>query len=193
MSIVKVHLCLITGDQPAMAKLMCLKGHNARRPCRFCFIEGVVASNRQNYYPFSSLVPEEIRCLNLRNDMKGDIEACNQQQDPALYRELGISGRSPLVDLNTLYWPQSFPTSKRGQELRHGTSQLGQLAKPLVEDLAGLGADIKESAREVPAALARSPENIYQHYRSYRAHNWFDFLHAEIYRAQTVVFLAHNM
>ncbi|KAK9249903.1 hypothetical protein V1507DRAFT_370680, partial [Lipomyces tetrasporus] len=110
-SIVKVHLCLITGDQPAMAELMCLKGHNARRPCRFCFIEGVVASNRQNYYPFSSLVPgaQGIRRLNLRSGMKRDIEACNQQQDPALYRELGISGRSPLVDVNTLSWPQSFP------------------------------------------------------------------------------------
>ncbi|KAK9334432.1 hypothetical protein V1521DRAFT_450777, partial [Lipomyces starkeyi] len=120
-----------------------------------------------------------------------------------LYRELGICGRSPLVDVKTLYWPQSFPVDlmhlilegivprtfeiwieaskkrKRGQELRHGTFQLGQLAKPLVEDLAGLGglgADIKESALEVPAALARSPENIYQHYRSYRAQNWFDFL-----------------
>jgi hypothetical protein len=73
-------------------------------------------------------------------------------------------------------WIEASKTRKRGQELRHGTSQLGQLAKPLVEDLAGLGGDIKESAREVPAALVRSPENIYQHYRSYRAHNWFDFL-----------------
>ncbi|KAK9342738.1 hypothetical protein V1522DRAFT_415188 [Lipomyces starkeyi] len=45
-SIVKVHLCLATGDQPAISKLMCLKGHDAKRPCRFC----VVA--RQNYYPF---------------------------------------------------------------------------------------------------------------------------------------------
>ncbi|KAK9491251.1 hypothetical protein V1508DRAFT_358429, partial [Lipomyces doorenjongii] len=108
---VKVHLCLVTGDQPAIAKLMCLKGHNARRPCRFCFIEGVVAFNKQNYYPFLSLQPDAkgIRQLNMRSNMKEDVELCHQLQDKCTYKALGISGRSPLVDVPTLYWPQSFP------------------------------------------------------------------------------------
>ncbi|KAK9357573.1 hypothetical protein V1504DRAFT_464062 [Lipomyces starkeyi] len=44
----RVHLFLVTGDQPAIAKLMCLKGDKG--PCRFCLVEGVVAPNKQNYY-----------------------------------------------------------------------------------------------------------------------------------------------
>ncbi|KAK9327864.1 hypothetical protein V1520DRAFT_253423, partial [Lipomyces starkeyi] len=197
---VKVHLCLVTGDQPAIAKLMCLKGHNARRPCRVCFIEGVVAFNKQNYYPFLSIQPDAqgIRQLNMRSNMKEDIELCHQIQDNCTYKALGISGRSPLVDFPTLYWPQSFPVDvmhlilegivprtfniwvEAGKQKKKTAEseplEFGCSAKPPVDDLAGLGADIKNCAPEVPAALAGCPEDVYVHHRSYRAQNWFDFL-----------------
>ncbi|KAK9327367.1 hypothetical protein V1520DRAFT_283585, partial [Lipomyces starkeyi] len=195
MSTVKVHICLVTGDQPAIAKLKCLKGHNARRPCRFCFIEGVVTFNKQNYYPFLSIQPDAqgIRQLNMRSNMKEDIELCHQIQDNCTYKALGISGRSPLVDFPTLYWPQSMHLILEGivprtfniwveagkQKKKTAESEpleLGCSAKPPVDDLAGLGADIKKCAPEVPAALARCPEDVYVHHQSYRAQNWFDFL-----------------
>ncbi|KAK9371614.1 uncharacterized protein V1513DRAFT_386497 [Lipomyces chichibuensis] len=182
MSIVKVHLCLITGDQPAIAKLMCLKGHNAKRPCRFCLIEGVVATNKQNYYPFLSLSPDSrgIRQLNLRKSMKEDIEDCHRLQDPTLYQTLGISSRSPLLDVRTLHWPESFPIDVMHLVLEGIVPRTFvrwvEMAKPTKLHLAGLGADIKESGSEVPAALSPSPEDVYRHYRSYRAQNWFDFL-----------------
>ncbi|KAK9364421.1 hypothetical protein V1509DRAFT_572913 [Lipomyces kononenkoae] len=165
MSTVKVHLCLVTGDQPAIAKLMCLKGHNAKRPCRFCFIEGVVAPNKQNYFPFLSvpLDAHGTRRLNMRTDMKEDIECCHKFQDPSMYKTFGISGRSPLVDVPTLYWPQSFPVDvmhlilegivprtfdiwlEAGKKMRNAAESS---EKAPVEDLAGLGADIKGCTRQ---------------------------------------------
>ncbi|KAK9427243.1 hypothetical protein V1505DRAFT_358989, partial [Lipomyces doorenjongii] len=163
------------------------------------FIEGVVAFNKQNYYPFLSIQPDAqgIRQLNMRSNMKEDIELCHQIQDNCTYKALGISGRSPLVDFPTLYWPQSFPVdvmhlilegirerstsglkraSKRRKTAESEPLEFGCSAKPPVDDLAGLGADIKKCAPEVPAALAPCPEDVYVHHRSYRAQNWFDFL-----------------
>ncbi|KAK9249877.1 hypothetical protein V1507DRAFT_477346, partial [Lipomyces tetrasporus] len=42
-------------------------------------------------------------------DMKEDIECCHRLHDASMYKSLGISGRSPLVDVPTLYWPDFFP------------------------------------------------------------------------------------
>ncbi|KAK9318751.1 hypothetical protein V1517DRAFT_267426 [Lipomyces orientalis] len=71
-------------------------------------------------------------------------------------------------------WVSEAKEKKRSPE--SARSRAGDPAKSAVDDLAGLGADIKNCAHDVPAALARSPEDVYLHYRSYRAHNWFDFL-----------------
>ncbi|KAK9334892.1 hypothetical protein V1521DRAFT_133341 [Lipomyces starkeyi] len=134
----------------------------------------------------------------MRSNMKEDIELCHQIQDNCTYKALGISGRSPLVDFPTLYWPQSFPVDvmhlilegivprtfniwvEAGKQKKKTAEseplEFGCSAKPPVDDLAGLGADIKNCAPEVPAALAGCPEDVYVHHRSYRAQNWFDFL-----------------
>ena len=42
-----------SGDLPAMSKLLCLKGHNGRTPCRFCLIHGVriPGSSNTTHYP----------------------------------------------------------------------------------------------------------------------------------------------
>src|SRR5579859_2314727 len=39
--ILKAHLVLITGDTPAISKLLCFSGHSSKLPCRACKIEGV--------------------------------------------------------------------------------------------------------------------------------------------------------
>ena len=39
--ILKAHLVLITGDTPAISKLLCFSGHSAKLPCHACKIQGV--------------------------------------------------------------------------------------------------------------------------------------------------------
>jgi len=39
--ILRAHLALITGDTPAISKLLCFSGHVAKYPCRACKTEGV--------------------------------------------------------------------------------------------------------------------------------------------------------
>ena len=49
---VRVHLLWFTGDLPAVKKCSGVKGHNGKRPCRFCLIEGMWSMvHRHNYYP----------------------------------------------------------------------------------------------------------------------------------------------
>ena len=38
--LLKAHLVLVTGDTPAISKLFQFSGHNAKRPCRACKLEG---------------------------------------------------------------------------------------------------------------------------------------------------------
>src|SRR5579862_3398918 len=38
----KAHLVLITGDTPAISKLLHLSGHNAIYPCRACNLQGTL-------------------------------------------------------------------------------------------------------------------------------------------------------
>ncbi|KAK9349589.1 hypothetical protein V1523DRAFT_356731, partial [Lipomyces doorenjongii] len=111
---VKVHLCLVTGDQPAVAKLMCMKGHTGKRSCRFCLIKGQSETpGAPRYFPLSQVKhtdssgrPE----LKSRSNLRQDIEDACQINQKSVFKKFGISGRSPLLDLPTLYWPESFPT-----------------------------------------------------------------------------------
>lgn len=46
------HLLSLSGDLPALAKVMCTTGHNSYKACRFCSIQGVYCrQNRHVYFP----------------------------------------------------------------------------------------------------------------------------------------------
>lgn len=52
----RAYLILFSGDLPAMSKLLCLRGHNAYFPCRFCLIRGERdeierPAKKSTYYP----------------------------------------------------------------------------------------------------------------------------------------------
>lgn len=48
----KGYLVIGTGDFPAVAKMMGLKGHNAKLPCQYCLIEGInKGSGNSMYFP----------------------------------------------------------------------------------------------------------------------------------------------
>jgi len=45
-----------SGDIPALSKVMCLSGHNAKYGCRYCYIKGSYSETaRHMYYPLQSL------------------------------------------------------------------------------------------------------------------------------------------
>jgi hypothetical protein len=46
----RAHLIVCFGDIPAMSLLMKMKGHNGKRPCRMCMIEGVPGSDGHTHY-----------------------------------------------------------------------------------------------------------------------------------------------
>jgi len=46
------YILSVSGDLPALAKVMCTTGHNSYKACRFCSIQGVYCrENRHVYFP----------------------------------------------------------------------------------------------------------------------------------------------
>ena len=46
------YILSLSGDLPALAKVMCTTGHNSYKACRFCSIQGVYCrQNRHVYFP----------------------------------------------------------------------------------------------------------------------------------------------
>ena len=48
---IRLHILWFAGDLPAVKKLSGIKGHNGKRPCRFCLIAGIWSeAHRHSYY-----------------------------------------------------------------------------------------------------------------------------------------------
>ncbi|CAE6388809.1 unnamed protein product, partial [Rhizoctonia solani] len=118
------YLIALFGDMPAVAKLMCMKGHNGKVPCRACKIRGVQGPNSTTLYvplsrPFDNN-PDGIRQydplkLPLRThpeyieDAIRVEEAANNADADRHSRRTGIKGLSALVRVPGLVFPGSFP------------------------------------------------------------------------------------
>ena len=71
----RAHLIAAFGDIPAMSMLMKMKGHNGKRPCRFCMIEGLpIPRGRTHYVPLDrsshpdvTTKPTKVKCYDPRN------------------------------------------------------------------------------------------------------------------------------
>lgn len=115
---------------PAVAKLMCMKGHNGKYPCRACRIRGVRNptagpddDNKTNYVPlyrpFSTgrHEPRRFDPLDLPRRMHHEFILQAQQVESAPTdaeedrhsRHFGINSLSPLSRLSSLDFPASFP------------------------------------------------------------------------------------
>jgi hypothetical protein len=115
------------GDMPAIAKVMCMKGHNGKSPCRACCILGVRAGegseNKTNYVPLSRPFrtersePRYYDPLDLPRRTHAEYiaqaiyvgTAKNDSQQILRGRETGISGLSSLARLSSIEFPGSFP------------------------------------------------------------------------------------
>jgi hypothetical protein len=127
-----LHAYLIAcfGDMPAVAKLMYMKGHNGKHPCRACRIGGVRNpnpapgdDNKTNYTPLSRPFttgrhePRHIDPLELPRRMHDEfimhaqqvVAAHNDAEEARRARHFGINALSPLSRLSSLDFPASFP------------------------------------------------------------------------------------
>lgn len=122
------YLLACFGDMPAVAKMMCIKGHNGKSPCRACSILGVHATegpDLNTYYvpllrPFSKEPANEPRAydpLNLprRTHTEFIVQAIhvgstkNDTEEARRGRDTGINALSPLARLSSIDFPGSFP------------------------------------------------------------------------------------
>lgn len=123
-------LILVFGDIPAVAMLMCMKGHNGFSPCRMCKITGVgVPGSRGHtlYVPLDrarhpgvrkspSIIHTYDPCdLPFRSEEemlqqgKEVMLAPNQTEAERLSRKYGIKAVPVLSNLKSLSFPLSFP------------------------------------------------------------------------------------
>ena len=119
----RAHLIFFQGDIPAISKLMGAKGHNSKRPCRFCLISPHKGINGSLYCAHS--VPRFTHGHRLRhnndynfwdrknlyireNDDWKSNAARVQLGNQRLAMNEGISHYSPFLELDSVVIPFSF-------------------------------------------------------------------------------------
>lgn len=115
------YLIVAFGDIPAVAKLMCMKGHNGRSPCRMCSISGIrmprpskstthyVPLSRPNGTSFDPLQLPKRTHTQFMIQARHVASARNDADEEALSMETGIKGIPILSCLSSLDFPTSFP------------------------------------------------------------------------------------
>ena len=115
----RAHLCMVTGDLPAIAKLMGISGHNSYQYCRFCECHGIHYGHV--YCPLKSPYgwPDTPFTYNpadlpLRSDEEYRNAATNNLTHyynpvPPSKPPYGVSQYSSLYELETIDFPRSFP------------------------------------------------------------------------------------
>lgn len=183
----QAHVTAVTGDMPAIAKLMSMKGANGVSPCRFCTITGQYSrSCRHWYYPRNS---EELR---YRDNLRREALMVSAANDDTIRKLHGINGLSFLKDIATLDFPNSF-----GLDVMHLFSNVakamwnvwtGQLLPgPVFDDSADcyllsnsqqadIGREMCDAAQHIPVFVSRTPRDISKHKASFKSVDWFQFI-----------------
>jgi len=114
--ILRAFLILIFGDIPAIAMLMRMKGHNGISPCRACPIIATPLrrGKRVTYYVVSTFGdnPEwqTLRNHQMMKQQAREVEdAPTKEQAEVLAKNYGIKGKSVFFDIDSIYFPSSFP------------------------------------------------------------------------------------
>ncbi|QRW03344.1 Transposase family tnp2 [Ceratobasidium sp. AG-Ba] len=123
----RAFLIVCFGDMPAIAKLMRMRGHNGKCPCRACHIVGFPLRDEKGhvtYYPPLSCPageerdgPSEYDPLNLphRNHVQFLCDAIHVETAKTTTkanddgRDIGSNGLTSLAALSSLEFPTSFP------------------------------------------------------------------------------------
>ncbi|QRV81550.1 Transposase family tnp2 [Ceratobasidium sp. AG-Ba] len=125
------YLIACFGDMPAVAKLMCMKGHNGKYPCRACNIVGIQGAQLKDpsqlgsthYTPLSRPfarsdegpaqydpldLPLRTHVQFMRDAVYVDAAAGTPQEEPRATRT-GINSISTLAEVSSIDFPVSFP------------------------------------------------------------------------------------
>ena len=107
--VLKAHVILVTGDGPAIAEVMGTKSPGkSKQSCRLCTFSGTKGRHGKYFYPHNN---NEVTGINagLREQIerferirRNGIKASNLAR---MTRDLGITRRSILLDLPTIYFP----------------------------------------------------------------------------------------
>ena len=187
----KGYLCVVSGDTPAIAKLMCMSGHNGTAPCRFCKIRGKSSRlNRHQYYPHTDATHTEVKVadLRLRINLKRDYIVVNGSGSREIQQKSGILGMPILLALEGdggLSFPNSF-----GQDAMHLVSNVTSLmylhwsgkmvsiADYVIPDKVwtNIGNEQLQCRQTLPSAIVRTPRSIAVSHRSYKTKEWEHWL-----------------
>lgn len=109
----RAFLLLVFGNFPAVVMLMKMKGVNAISPCQSCRIKAIPIPGEKNK---TCYIPLSVDLTNLGRS-HGELmkqarevdQASTKTEAEALAKEYGIKGVSILSQIDSLYFPQSFP------------------------------------------------------------------------------------
>ena len=124
--LLRAYILFIIGDMPAIATIMCIKGHNGYCPCRACYIIASCGPHDKTLYP--ALTRPDQQRINVE-DLVGNgnntrthesfLEDLEEIEDTErmqrrmrlmeIRKELGINKRSILMEFDSLDFPRSFP------------------------------------------------------------------------------------
>jgi hypothetical protein len=115
----RAFLILIFGDIPAVSKHLFVKGHNTIKPCRACYIKGVLCQLQKNsvYYmplwgpqhatPLQQLVMRTHELFFVHFNKRE--AARTQEVHNKIAKGCGINGRSVFAELKYIDFATSFP------------------------------------------------------------------------------------
>ncbi|ORY84831.1 hypothetical protein BCR37DRAFT_332475, partial [Protomyces lactucae-debilis] len=184
----KAHLTIVTGDMPAIAKMMQFKGANGRSPCRLCRIQAdQTAASRHMYFPLKErqfvkarfATIDHSRQIALRRDVRKEIDLVNSARDDQTEKDHGIKGRSVFLALPTVHFSDSFGLDVMhlfSNQARHMWSLWLKSELLSRSDAEQIGREMANAGSSVPVAVARKPRDISAHFRSFKASQWYDFI-----------------
>lgn len=182
----RAHIVLVSGDTPAISKMMKMTGHNGRQPCRFCKIEGVWSESSRHYY-----FPHTNFTMHRRENMRREILRVITSGNLNLRTATGISGLPILLQLDhSIDFPKSFGQdpmhlltnvakfmwmlwSGLGKHIDTGNAEPYELSE---STLMAIGEEMEVCRSFLPSALCQTPRNIHKYWRSFKAKEWEAFI-----------------
>ncbi|OAD66231.1 hypothetical protein PHYBLDRAFT_152803 [Phycomyces blakesleeanus NRRL 1555(-)] len=153
----KVHVLMVTGDIPTLAKLACHSGHMSKDGCRICHVVGQCPKHGQY---FRTLPSTNIRTL----------ESFQNFSQASASSRKGLNGQSPLATLKVFSGPLFFALDEM-HGLCHGISkQIWGLVSGTygTDHCFALSSGVR---KEIGTAM-----DVYKNPGSFKAVDWADFL-----------------
>ncbi|GET52716.1 transposase domain-containing protein [Rhizophagus irregularis DAOM 181602=DAOM 197198] len=199
--LLKVMVLSWSGDTPGLSKLACLTGHNSYMACRYCDLRGIY--NNHVYYPttpppsietYKTYNPSDLpkrthRDYMIRIEQITTIPPSRTRD--TLISDLGVTGRSVLLEIETTQFPTCFPIDI--MHLFYENIALYMLKhwmgcffkdsilndQPYVinnKQWTEIGIEMETIRKSIPTDFGRPPRNILHHHNGYKAEEWASWI-----------------